>query len=70
MPVAGYFCLVICGDCAECRFQPDKAHVPSKVSFAKYGAPESRFCPAGVYEYPEVGASSCGVGRVCHCTVS
>ena len=34
--------------------QPDKAHVPSKVSFAKYAAPESRFCPAGVYEYPEV----------------
>ena len=36
------------------RIKPDKADVPSSVSFATYGAPESRFCPAGVYEYPEV----------------
>lgn len=34
--------------------QPEKADVPSKVSFAKYAAPETRFCPARVYEYPEV----------------
>ncbi len=29
-------------------------HVPSDVSHKVYAAPESRFCPARVYEYPEV----------------
>lgn len=32
--------------------------IPSTVSFTKYKAPESRFCPAGVYEYPEVRMST------------
>lgn len=35
------------------RIKPDKAHVPEQVSFPKYAGPESRFCPARVYEYPE-----------------
>jgi electron-transferring-flavoprotein dehydrogenase len=50
-PYHAPYLLVMCDRC----MQPDKADVPSKVSFAKYAAPETRFCPARVYEYPEVG---------------
>jgi len=35
------------------RIKPELASVPSDISWKKFGAPESRFCPAGVYEYPE-----------------
>jgi electron-transferring-flavoprotein dehydrogenase len=33
------------------RIKPDLAHVPKQVSLQKFGGPEQRFCPAGVYEY-------------------
>ena len=33
--------------------KPGSENVPLDVSLAVYAAPESRFCPAGVYEYPE-----------------
>eukprot|EP00056_Hartaetosiga_gracilis_P003484 m.64040 g.64040 ORF g.64040 m.64040 type:complete len:624 (+) comp11472_c0_seq1:47-1918(+) len=33
------------------KIKPGKEHVPSEVSFKTYAAPESRFCPARVYEY-------------------
>lgn len=35
------------------RIKTDLAHVPKSVSMKVYGAPEQRFCPAGVYEYVE-----------------
>ena len=38
---------------AHLRVKADKAHVPGQVSFKKYGAPETRFCPAKVYEYAD-----------------
>merc|ERR1719215_2375298 len=33
------------------RIKPDLQHIPVSVSMQVYGAPEQRFCPAGVYEY-------------------
>lgn len=33
------------------RIKADLADVPKNVSMQTYGAPEIRFCPAGVYEY-------------------
>jgi electron-transferring-flavoprotein dehydrogenase len=45
------------------RIKADVADVPDKVSLQVYAAPESRFCPAGVYEYPEgklvINAQNC-----------
>jgi electron-transferring-flavoprotein dehydrogenase len=38
---------------AHLRIKEGKGNVPKDVSWAKYGAPETRFCPARVYEYPE-----------------
>ena len=47
--------------------QPEKAHVPSEVSYAKYAAPESRFCPARVYEYPEGDKLVINAQNCVHC---
>jgi electron-transferring-flavoprotein dehydrogenase len=33
------------------KIKPDVATVPESISLQVYAAPESRFCPAGVYEY-------------------
>ena len=35
------------------RIKPDLANIPKDISMQVYGAPESRFCPAAVYEYVE-----------------
>eukprot|EP00043_Microstomoeca_roanoka_P002362 m.37892 g.37892 ORF g.37892 m.37892 type:complete len:613 (-) comp11437_c0_seq1:242-2080(-) len=39
------------------RVKPELSHVPSEISYPIYAAPESRFCPAKVYEYTD-GSSS------------
>lgn len=36
---------------AHLRIKPECAQVPESVSMQQFAAPESRFCPAGVYEY-------------------
>lgn len=36
---------------AHLRVKPELKHIPMSVSMQVYGAPEQRFCPAGVYEY-------------------
>ena len=45
------------------RIKADVADVPENISLQVYAAPESRFCPAGVYEYPEgklvINAQNC-----------
>lgn len=41
---------------AHLRVKPNLAHVPEKISLQEFAAPESRFCPAGVYEYSEPDA--------------
>ena len=33
------------------RIKPELAHVPRDVSMQEFAAPETRFCPAKVYEY-------------------
>lgn len=40
------------------RVIPELSHIPSKISVSKYDAPETRFCPAGVYEYSEPDAAT------------
>lgn len=41
---------------AHLRVKPELAHVPEKISLQEFAAPETRFCPAGVYEYSEADA--------------
>lgn len=41
---------------AHLRIKPELASIPENTSLQVYGAPESRFCPAGVYEYVEQAA--------------
>ena len=45
------------------RIKPNVADVPKNVSLQVYAAPETRFCPAGVYEYVEselvINAQNC-----------
>lgn len=36
---------------AHLRIKPECSEIPENVSLPKYGGPEQRFCPAGVYEY-------------------
>jgi len=38
---------------AHLRIKPECAHVPLGQSMQKYAGPESRFCPAQVYEYTD-----------------
>ena len=42
---------------AHLRIKTGMEKVPAESSYAVYGAPESRFCPAKVYEYPEPGSA-------------
>jgi electron-transferring-flavoprotein dehydrogenase len=45
---------------AHLKVKPELTEAPLSVSLAKYAAPESRFCPARVYEFPETD----GVARL------
>ena len=38
-----------------CHLRLKDASVPVAVNLARYGGPESRYCPAGVYEFVESG---------------
>ena len=38
---------------AHLRVKDEEAHVPAEISMQQYAAPETRFCPAKVYEYTE-----------------
>ncbi|KAL7506110.1 hypothetical protein ACHAXN_008457 [Cyclotella atomus] len=45
------------------KIKPDVASVPESISLQVYAAPETRFCPAGVYEYVDeklvINAQNC-----------
>ena len=46
------------------KVKDDKA---PELSYANFAAPESRFCPAGVYEYPEPGKLVINAQNCIHC---
>ena len=48
------------------RVKPELMHVAKGESFEKFGGPESRFCPAKVYEYPE-GKLTINAQNCIHC---
>jgi len=49
------------------RIRPGMEDTPAKVSYNVYAAPESRFCPARVYEYPEPGKLVINAQNCLHC---
>lgn len=49
------------------RIKSDLADVPSSTSFTTFAAPETRFCPAGVYEYPEGDQLVINAQNCVHC---
>lgn len=49
------------------RIKKGMENVPSEVSWAEYAAPETRFCPAKVYEYPEPGKLVINAQNCVHC---
>jgi electron-transferring-flavoprotein dehydrogenase len=51
---------------AHLRIKEGMEGAPAR-SFEKWGAPESRFCPAGVYEYPEPGKLQINAQNCVHC---
>ena len=44
---------------AHLRIKPELEHIPESVSYQEYAAPESRFCPAKVYEYTKDESGMC-----------
>ncbi len=51
---------------AHLRIKPGMEGAPAR-SYEKWAAPESRFCPAGVYEYPEPGKLQINAQNCVHC---
>merc|ERR1712048_975652 len=49
---------------AHLKVKEEKSSVPVEVSLKKYAAPESRFCPAKVYEYVPDETSTDGAMRL------
>eukprot|EP00180_Rhodochaete_pulchella_P003684 Plantae.Rhodophyta-Rhodochaete_pulchella.ctg6525.p1 GENE.Plantae.Rhodophyta-Rhodochaete_pulchella.ctg6525~~Plantae.Rhodophyta-Rhodochaete_pulchella.ctg6525.p1 ORF type:complete len:584 (+),score=82.93 Plantae.Rhodophyta-Rhodochaete_pulchella.ctg6525:82-1833(+) len=43
------------------------ATVPTNINFARFRGPESRYCPARVYEYDESGALTINAQNCLHC---
>lgn len=52
---------------AHLRIRPGMESVPTQVSYARFAAPESRFCPAKVYEYPEPNKLQINAQNCLHC---
>jgi electron-transferring-flavoprotein dehydrogenase len=49
------------------RIKPELAEVPKSESMDIYGAPETRFCPAKVYEYPDGKNLQINAQNCIHC---
>lgn len=52
---------------AHLRVRPGMERAPAELSYATYGGPEARFCPAKVYEYPEPGRLVINAQNCIHC---
>lgn len=52
-----------------CHLTLKDKEVPNKINFPKFGGPEARYCPAGVYEYVDgklqIGAQNCLHCKAC-----
>ena len=44
--------------CEHCPLSDDVEYCPVAVNLATYGGPESRYCPAGVYEFVKTEAGA------------
>ena len=49
------------------QIKPELAHVPVSVSMQEFAAPETRFCPARVYEYTEDNKLVINAQNCLHC---
>jgi electron-transferring-flavoprotein dehydrogenase len=52
---------------AHLRVKAGMESTPAETSFKVFAAPESRFCPAGVYEYPEPAKLQINAQNCVHC---
>lgn len=52
-----------------CHLKLRDESIPEKVNLPKYGGPEARYCPAGVYEYVDgklvINAQNCVHCKTC-----